>query len=86
MAKNLEAKIQHERSDLQLFEKNFHKRHSELLAAVRKAEKETKKSGKKSPYQLQQVNIFLSIFLPNPKKENNKYSHFCFTGHPRINR
>jgi len=47
--------LQHERTEIQLFEKNFHKRHAEILAQLRKAEKATKKSGKKSPYQLQQA-------------------------------
>merc|ERR1712137_27982 len=47
--------LQHERTEIQSWEKNFHKRHAEIVSQLRKAEKETKKSGKKSPYQLQQA-------------------------------
>ena len=57
LAKPIHQALQKERGTLQAFEKNYHKRHGEILVSIKKAEKATKKSGKKSADQLQQVSI-----------------------------
>ena len=55
IAHQIQTNLQKERTDLQNFEKSYYKRHGEIVEELRRAEKETKKSGKKSPYQLQQA-------------------------------
>lgn len=55
VAQKLQNQLQAERGEIQSFEKGYHKRHANLVQQVKNAEKEVKKSGKKSPQALQAV-------------------------------
>jgi len=55
LSSGIQNQLVKERTELANFEKNYHKKHGEILDQLRKAEKETQKAGKKSPYQLQQA-------------------------------
>jgi len=55
LCQTIQGSLQRERTELAQFEKGYHKRHGEILTELRKAEKATKKSGKKSNFQLQQA-------------------------------
>jgi len=48
----LQTQLQQERGSIHDFEKGYHKKHSDLVNQVRRAEKDVKKSGKKSPENL----------------------------------
>uniref|UniRef100_A0A7S4HIR5 SH3 domain-containing protein n=1 Tax=Vannella robusta TaxID=1487602 RepID=A0A7S4HIR5_9EUKA len=68
LAKPIHQALQKERGTLQAFEKNYHKRHGEILVSIKKAEKATKKSGKKSADQLQQAIQDLTNTMNEMKK------------------
>mmetsp|Transcript_7109 Transcript_7109/g.14924 ORF Transcript_7109/g.14924 Transcript_7109/m.14924 type:complete len:386 (+) Transcript_7109:15-1172(+) len=53
VAQKLTTQMQQERGAIQEFEKGYHKQHQDLIAQVKKAEKNVKKAGKKSPQDLQ---------------------------------
>ena len=55
VAQKLTTQMQQERVAIQEFEKGYHKQHQDLIAQVKKAEKNVKKAGKKSPQDLQNV-------------------------------
>ena len=55
VAQKLTTQMQQERGAIQEFEKGYHKQHQDLIAQVKKAEKNVKKAGKKSPQDLQNV-------------------------------
>jgi hypothetical protein len=55
LSASIEKSIDAEAKSLANFEKDFKRRHAQLLADLAKAEKESAKAGKKSPAQLQEV-------------------------------
>jgi len=71
LAKPVAQSLQKERGHLQSFEKNYHKRHGEILVNIKKAEKATKKCGKKSAEQLQAAIQDLTNTM-NEMKEHRK--------------
>ena len=55
--------MQQERSSLQEYEKSYHKKHADLVNDVKRAEKDVKKAGKKSPQDLQSVSNYAVMWF-----------------------
>ena len=55
--------VNQERTAVTHFEKHYKQRHNQILSGLRKAEKDSAKAGKKSPYQLQTVSAWLESLI-----------------------